>query len=86
MADRRYYTEGSSARQLNYDDRAGRNRSREAVVRGSAAPARRPQPSVRPERAPQPARRKKQGSSHLTERDESLQPERHRERQLQMHK
>ena len=35
MADRRYYTEGSSARQLNYDDRAGRNRSREAVVRGS---------------------------------------------------
>ena len=50
MADRRYYTEGSSARQLNYDDRAGRNRSREAVVRGSAAPARRPQPSVRPER------------------------------------
>ena len=68
MADRRYYTEGSSARQLNYDDRAGRNRSREAVVRGSAAPARRPQPSVRPERAPQPARRKKQGSSHLTDR------------------
>ena len=50
MADRRYYTEGSSARQLNYDDRAGRNRSREAVVRGSAAPARRPQPSVRPDR------------------------------------
>lgn len=69
MADRRYYTEGSSARQLNYDDRAGRNRSREAVVRGSAAPARRPQPSVRPERAPQPARRKKQGSSHLTDRE-----------------
>ena len=69
MADRRYYTEGSSARQLNYDDRAGRNRSREAVVRGSAAPARRPQPSVRPERSPQPARRKKQGSSHLTDRE-----------------
>lgn len=69
MADRRYYTEGSSARQLNYDDRAGRNRSREAVVRGSAAPARRSQPSVRPERSPQPARRKKQGSSHLTDRE-----------------
>lgn len=69
MADRRYYTEGSSARQLNYDDRAGRNRSREAVVRGSAVPARRPQPSVRPERAPQPARRKKQGPSHLTDRE-----------------
>ena len=69
MADRRYYTEGSSARQLNYDDRAGRNRSREAVVRGSAVPARRPQPSVRPERDPQPARRKKQGLSHLTDRE-----------------
>ena len=63
MADRRYYTEGSSARQLNYDDRAGRNRSREAVVRGSAAPARRPQPSVRPEKLH--SRREERNRDHL---------------------
>ena len=66
MADRRYYTEGSSARQLNYTDRTrhrhdGRYENRstghdETYVGGSAAPA----------RAPQPERRRRP-DSHLTE-------------------
>lgn len=56
MADRRYYSEGTSARKLNESNRAGHRVHREAYVGGSAAPA----------RAPQPARRKKT-ETHLTE-------------------
>ena len=65
MADRRYYTDGSAARQLNYEDRPVRNAARQTGVRGSAAPARIPEPS----RAPQPARKKKQTGTHLTDAD-----------------
>ena len=62
MADRRYYTDGSAARQLNYEDRPVRNGARQAGARGSAAPAVRPEP-----RTPQPARKKKQAGTHLTD-------------------
>ncbi len=47
MADRRYYTEGSSARQLNNSTRSGRRDSRAGYVGGAAVPARRPQPERR---------------------------------------
>ena len=43
MADRRYYTEGSSARKLNQRNRTGNRASRQEYVGGSAAPARAPQ-------------------------------------------
>lgn len=77
MAGKRYYTEGSSARQLNYDDRAvsrrtsdtgsvRRNTSRGgAYVGGSAAPARR----YEPERRPIPDSRTKRRPSHLTDEE-----------------
>lgn len=70
MADRRYYTEGSSARKLNQGNRTGNRASRQEYVGGSAAPARAPQPArrSRPVTQPQPARKKKQGS-HLTDRE-----------------
>ena len=70
MADRRYYTEGSSARKLNQRNRTGNRASRQEYVGGSAAPARAPQPArrSRPVTQPQPARKKKQGS-HLTDRE-----------------
>lgn len=70
MADRRYYTEGSSARKLNQGNRTGNRASRQGYVGGSAAPARAPQPArrSRPVTQPQPARKKKQGS-HLTDRE-----------------
>lgn len=69
MADRRYYTEGSSARQLNNSTRSGRRESRAGYVGGAAAPARRPQPErrQRPDRDPQPVKRVKKSGSHLTD-------------------
>ena len=70
MADRRYYTEGSSARKLNQGNRTGNRASRQEYVGRSASPARAPQPArrSRPVTQPQPARKKKQGS-HLTDRE-----------------
>ena len=56
MADRRRYTEGSSARQLNEANRARHRAEGERYMSGSAAPAMVPQP-----------RRKHQKTSHLTE-------------------
>lgn len=56
MADRRRYTEGSSARQLNEANRARHRAEGERYMSGSVAPAMVPQP-----------RRKHQKTSHLTE-------------------
>lgn len=57
MAERRYYVEGNTARKLNYD-------------RGTAAPARVPQPERRPKKATTqvPARKNKR-ATHITDED-----------------
>lgn len=59
MADRRYYTEGSAARQLNYKSRpsVSRNAERRQYASGGAAA---------PELAPQPQRPAKRSGSYLT--------------------
>ena len=83
MADRRYYTEGSSARKLNQRNRTGNRASRQEYVGGSAAPARAPQPARRSRPVPQPEKRSRDHISQ-TENGENLQPEEPRVRRLQM--
>lgn len=72
MADKRYYTEGSSARKLNYDSR----------YEAAPAPARRRE--YRPADKPQPARRRKQKVSHLTNEERAALAQRRTERKAEM--
>lgn len=85
MADRRYYTEGSSARKVNYDSRPSGRRpanaarpARQRVNMGTAAPA------VRPETPVRPAKRSRRGASHLTSDERAVLAQRRAERRAEV--